>query len=791
MFHTDSQYHNRATPTWKYSLLWGALAFAMGLPVYAAESSITPSSASVKSFSIPTAPLAQTLREIAKVSGKTIRFEATDVQNLQAPAIQGTLDPVAAVQQALSNSGLTMSTLPNGSIQVHVHRLGAITVTATRSEAEQGFKASRSETATRSGADLKEVPQAITVVTAKVIETQQAQSVQDLLQNVAGVVTRESAQGVASYQVRGFTQTSTLSNGVNNPYSSSTNVAGIDRVEVIKGPQAILSGGDSLGGAVNIVTKKPTAERIRDVSVSYASHNDISTIVDIGDAITQDKKLSYRVVGSLARADRNDAGFDGRENDYLLASLRWKDDRTDVTAGVSYDDSYTPQNRYTLGLLGGVQDIPSIRLGNQHDGLQLKSKSAFYDFEHTLTSWVTAVSRLQYTDIEQDLNVWNVRYPSNTAEMIMAFGNSNNIQKHKVLSGDHYLRFDFDTGVVRHKLSAGINHSAVESTQTEWFVSSGQTAAVYGDQIEFPDIRIPLNLWSVNNTESKSYGYFVQDLISINDFHILLGLRHNKKTFKPSTTVYPNMGNFTTVLAEQERDTTNFNAGIVYDLTANTSIYASYSEGFLPQTPAGSLCGGGNDFPDMETKNKEIGIKGETPTAGLSWSVAAYQLDQSNRLETNPAAGYCWQPRDAYRVKGLELEAAGQLLPGLNVIFNYSYNDTEDKGNHLNLAGAQPEHQASLWTTYDFQDEALQGFGASLGVTAFSNSRLGYTSSDAFAPGGARVDAGVSYQRGKDWSLRLGVKNLFDRTLYGYAGSSLFVPVYEGRTATITWKYSF
>ena len=786
MFHTNFK-ANMIRPTLNYSLLWGAIACVMGLPIHAETNNTSIShTQNVNHYSIASGPLATALREISRTSGITIKFDSVDVQDANAPTISGSMTTAEAVQHALSESGLTMSILANGSIQVAMHRLGVITVTASRSEAEQGFKASRSSTATRSGAELKEVPQAVTVVTAKVIETQQAQSVQDLLQNVAGVVTNESAQGVASYRVRGFASGG-VSNGISNPYASSTNVAGIDRIEVLKGPSAILSGADSLGGVVNIVTKKPTAERIRDVTVGYASHRDVSTAVDVGDAITENEKLSFRVVAAGAQADHNDAGYDGRENSYLLSSLRWKDDATDLTVGFSYDDSYSPQNRYTYGF-NGVQDIPSMRLGGRHNGIEVLSKSGFYDLEQIIQPWLTVISRMQYTDTDQDLSVWNTFFPMSVENMIMGMGNTNNVQNYETLSGDHYARFEFDTGTVSHKLSTGINHTRTKYTQTEY---SGSTLAVdvYGDQVDFPDMRSAENLWSITKGDSSSIGYFAQDLLSWNDWHVLLGARRTKSTYEPTKTTYPNF-NSTSTSDKASRTSSSFNAGIVYDLTANISIYASYANGFTPQTPSGVMCDGGTNFEDMETKSKEIGIKGESPEGALSWSVAAYQQEQNNVLD-EVAPTYCYKLLKGSEVKGLEIETAGRILPGWNMTFNYTYNDTKNIGNPDEVAGAQPDHQASLWTTYDFQGGSLAGYGLSLGITAFSESRLGYTAEDTMAPGGARVDVGASYQSDDEWSLRLGVKNVFDRTLYGYAGTPLYVPVYEGRNINLTWKYSF
>jgi iron complex outermembrane receptor protein len=776
-------------PRLKYSMLCAAVLVVFGQSLHAetASSPAPTSSPALHSYHLAAGPLAASLREISRISGTSIRFEAPDVQDAKAPAINGSLDAVAAVQQAIADSGLTMSVLPNGVIQVYIHQLGAITVTASVSEAERGFKASRSDTATRSGAALKEVPQAISVVTAKVIETQQAQSVQELLKNVAGVVVNETAQGVTQYKIRGFSQTGGMVNGTNNSYASSTNVAGIDRVEVIKGPTAILSGADVLGGAVNIVLKKPTAERIRDVQLSYGSHQDLSGSIDIADAITQDQKLSYRLIWSKARADHNYAGYDGRENDYVMGALRWKDDRTDLTVGVSRDKSYSAQNRYTFAF-DYIRPTPTNRLGNPHDGVKVDSKTAYYDFEQTLLPWLTLVSRVQYSEIEQDLNVWNTRYPLDTDNVTVMMANSNNVADYKILSGDHYFRVNFDTGNANHKLSTGINHSTTKQSFAEYSTDE-VPVEVYGAQVEFPNQRSAANLMQIMDTKSKNYGYFLQDLITWGDFHVLLGARRNNKTTDPSETYYPSFGQ--TVYGKKSVSKGNsYNAGVVYDLTANTSLYASYAEGFYPQSPTGTFCGAGSNFPDMETSNKELGLKGESPSGGLSWQLAAYQLDQSNVLEMDTARN-CYVAHDSLQIKGVELETSGRILPGWNVIFNYAYNNTKDTSDSDNLPGMQPKHQASVWSTYDFQAEQLRGLGLALGITAYSASRLGYLADDPMAPGGARVDAGISYQHGDDWSVRLNLKNLFDRTLYGYAGTTLYVPVYDGRTATLTWKFSF
>ncbi|WP_409160552.1 TonB-dependent siderophore receptor [Pectobacterium sp. B2J-2] len=794
MFRTESRENSGAARSASPILRKTALCVALGLilaeiPFAQAQEPAPVAVDAVIDYAIPAGPLASTLREISRVSGQGIRFETRDVQDHQAPAVQGHRNVVAAVQEAISLSGLTMTVLANGNVAVFMPELDKVTVTAERSEAETGFKASRSETATRSGADLLDVPQAVTVVTAKVIETQQAKSVQEVLKNVAGVVTRESAQGLPSYSIRGFTQTSTLSNGITDPYSSFTNIAGIDRVEVLKGPQAILSGSDSLGGAVNIVTKKPTAETVRDVTLSYGSHQDRSGTLDLAGALTDDKKLSYRLIGSLAKASYNEGGYKGRDDKYLLSQLRWKDEATDITVGASYGEQFSPQGRYTFALNGGIQPTPTMRFGSKDSGVNLRGRTFFYSLEHAFSPHVTFVSHLQRSLTMQDLNVFLPLYPVNEADTILRYSNTNTVTNIRTTSGDHYLRFDFDTGPLSHTLSTGINHTNTHTSLDTYSGNSFSVSAYDNAQYNFiPLTRDDNSLFSRYSGNEQQYALFAQELLRYGDWSVLVGLRRTKYESGPYSTDYT-QSNTSSDTSKDSMSKTTPNLGLVYNVTANTSVYTSYSEGFSPQFTSTARCGGGTNYDPMETVNKELGFKHNSSDGAFALSSAVFQLDQNNRLEYDNA-GSCYYQRGAKRVRGFEFESSGRLTEGWNLIFNYTYAQSKDREKATEVAGAEPRHQASLWTTYDFQSGALSGFGLSGGISAYSKSRLGTTGSSPMVPGGARVDVGASYAR-DDWSLRLGVQNLFDSDLYGYSVTTLYVPVKQGRTATLTFTKSF
>lgn len=254
------------------------LVISMATAVSAQAASVRPATHAAKPddatlhFALPAEPLAETLRAIGQVSGRPVRFRPSDVEGIQAPAIQGDFPPVAALQRAVAGSKVTMSSEPGGGWVVFVPAaMSAVTVTANVNEAESQFQATRSDTSSRSGSDLMDLPQSETIITSAVMQSQQATSVEDVLQDVSGVQTTAASQGAASLNIRGLSAT-TLSDGLANTFATSANVAGVERIEVLKGPQAVLAGSNSLGGAVNIVVKKPTPDPIANMTLQYGTY---------------------------------------------------------------------------------------------------------------------------------------------------------------------------------------------------------------------------------------------------------------------------------------------------------------------------------------------------------------------------------------------------------------------------------------------------------------------------------------------------------------------------------------
>jgi hypothetical protein len=190
--------------------------------------------------------------------------------------------------------GLNVAILPGADGGLSV--VGDIVVTARRDEAETNVLVRQASTSDRTGLSLREQPRNTQVISAKTIEEQQGLSVVDALQNAGGVTAQaNNYAGNPSYTVRGF-YAAGLVNGL--PGGAAQPIANVERVEILKGPDAILSGFGSLGGNINVVTKKPSAEERLTASMDAGSLGLVRGVIDANNAINADKTLSGRVVAS-------------------------------------------------------------------------------------------------------------------------------------------------------------------------------------------------------------------------------------------------------------------------------------------------------------------------------------------------------------------------------------------------------------------------------------------------------------------------------------------------------------
>lgn len=745
---------------------------------------VAPASATdVAEYDLPAASLAQTIAAITRASGLSIIVDQGVSTDTRVPAVRGRLSGREALSQALTGTGLSID---QQGTSLRVSLVQAVSIVAKRDKAESSFKADRSDTATRSGTYLMDVPMAVTIVTSKVLESQQATSTLEALRNVSGVGLALTPQGRPEFSVRGFTETSQTTNGIADRSAAQADVGTVERIEVLKGPQAILAGGDSLGGGVNVVTKRPTVDTVRELTLQFGSGADRSVSGDVAGALSEDKRWSYRLIGSSVRSGETEAGFAGRHNDSLMPSLRFKDASTDLTFSASFSEGRVPVPDYTFASASGkILSPPDLLLGTRQDGVDNRQLRVGYELEQSISSGWTMVSRMHQVRDRLQLHLWSpfAQMPDEAGALYGLFAATNDTTDSRQLSGDHYARLQFGTGPVRHKLSVGFGHENYRAVQVQYEGDVQQLALYPAAAAQLPDPRASkLNPFQ-SNIAQQQRAIYAQDLMSFEDWSLLVNLRRTRYEQAQSFT----FDSSTTTLSPSTVYATTPGAGLVYRWSESTSLYASYSEGFVPQSTP--LCSGGL-APPIESKNKEIGAKFEFAQGRLSLTSALYEIQQINSpvvvLPDN-----CVEVKPSRKTQGFEIDLQGELIAGWSVLGNYTFGKASDAMDSKARITATPRHKLSLWSTYQLGFAKLPGLSLGLGVTATSRMAGNTDQAEPFdIPGQVQLDASLAYAQPK-WSLNFGIKNVADRRLYGASVSNVYVPVLQSRSFMLTLQRRF
>ena len=209
----------------------------------------------------------------------------------------------------------------------------------------------------------------------------------------------------------------------------------------------------------------------------------------------------------------------------------------------------------------------------------------------------------------------------------------------------------------------------------------------------------------------------------------------------------------------------------MYQPSKSVSLYTSYSQSFLPTS---GFNPDGRAFKPTKGTQYEAGIKADFLDGKLSTTLAAYQITKTNITIQDPNDRNFQIQVGEQRSQGIELDIAGEILPGWKVIGSYAYTDAEvtkdiDISVGNKLLGV-PENQASLWTTYEIQKGDLKGLGFGLGLF-YVGERTAFSDNSVELPNYLRTDAAIYYRRDR-LNAAINIRNLFDtdyfRNSYGY-----------------------
>ncbi|MEH2336464.1 TonB-dependent siderophore receptor [Nostoc sp.] len=657
---------------------------------------------------------------------------------------------------------------------------------------EGSYNVPDATTATKTSTPVRDIPQSIQVVPRQSWQDQGAVNTIDALRSVGVVQGFNSPSNGDVFTIRGFQTSNLLHNGLKDytegAISGQTQLANIERIEVLRGPASVLYGQGNPGGTINYVTKQPLSEPYFAASTTFGSYSFYQPTIDISGSLNSDKTLLYRLNTSYISTESFVDFFYNQR--YIIAPvLSWQISKN---TKLTFESEFRDQQQYPRTGLPAVGTVLPNRNGKIPLSLNTLDEDARNNRRSILLSYNLEHRFSDNWSLVNAFLVRSIRYRTDSANSgsLRPDGLTLNRTQQNYIGApaaddeyalDNHVVGKFKTGSLQHELVAGFDLYRDISQFDQTMRAIGTIDVfnpVYGQPVGRLLSRID------QKTKNDQLGFYVQDIVKLtNNLNLVLGGRgdfiDNKVT------------NFLNASANQSQSDFAFSprVGLVYKPIQPVSLYASYSQSFSQNI--GTTFGGSLFKPSTGTQY-EVGVKGDFLSGRLSSTLALYQLTLSNVLTPDPNRPTTFNIQTGeQRSRGIELNVTGEILPGWNVIAFYAYTDgqvTKDERYIGNQLVNVPENSASLWTTYTFAKGNLQGLGFGLGLF-YVGEWQGDLINSFSVPSYLRLDAAVYYRLDR-LRFALNLKNLSDVEYFTPRTINLVYPedpfIVKG---TVSWEF--
>lgn len=674
-----------------------------------------------------------------------------------------------------------------------------LTVTAdpnTTAEATNGYQPLNTSTATLTNMPMLDIPQVVNTVSDKVLADQHATTLDEALYNVSNVVQTNTLGGTQDAFVRrGFGANrdgSIMTNGLRTVLPRSFNAA-TERVEVLKGPASTLYGILDPGGLINVVTKRPEKTFGGSLSATSSSFGGGTGQVDVTGPI-DGTRLAYRLTGEYQDEDywRN---FGNERSTFIAPSLTWFGEDATVTVLYSHRDYKTPFDRGTIFDLNTKKAVNvdrKTRFDEPFNVTDGQSDLAQLNAEYRLNSQWTAKFDYSYSqDKYSDNQARVMAYDSKTGNLTRRVdATQGSTQRMHTTRAD--LQGNVDIAGFYNEILTGVSYENYDLLRTDMI----RCKNVKDFNIYNPSYGSLGKCTTVSASDSdqtikqESYSAYAQDALYLTDKWIAVaGMRYQYYT------QYAGKGRPFNVNTDSRDDQWTPKLGLVYKLTPAVSLFANYSQTFMPQSSIASYIG---DLPPETSNAYEIGAKFDL-FDGITANIALFDIHKRNVLYTE-SIGDETVAKTAGRVRsqGVEVDLAGSLTENTNIIASYGYTDAkvlEDPDYAGKPLPNVPRHTGSLFLTYDIHN-AFAGNTLTLGGGGHGVSRRSATNgADYYLPGYFVADAFAACKMKLQYpvTLQVNVKNLFDKTYYtsSIATNNLGNQIGDPREVQFTVKMEF
>ncbi|MEM6475004.1 MAG: TonB-dependent siderophore receptor [Pseudomonadota bacterium] len=677
--------------------------------------------------------------------------------------------------------------------------------------------------------DALETPQVDQVLDADLLREANALDLNQALDLSASVARQNNFGGLwNSFSVRGFQgdinlPSGYLVNGFNagRGFGGPRDLAGIEAVEVLKGPRSALYGRGEPGGTVNLVTKRPDFETSGYVQFQGGSFDfyrgDVDFQTTLGDNVGIRLVGFYEDAGSFRETVETERyGFypsiTAELGENTRATYEFEYTRQDIPfdRGVIFSDQFGFSPRETFTGEPGDGPIETEVTGHQ------------FEIQHDFSDNWSLLTGIGYRETSLTGNASENNFGSR--QLFLRDGDTiTRFFRFRDFDSEYFvaraeLAGEFETGALRHRLIFGADYDRFENSL---FILRFRPPFVPADaDLSLLDPAVYLSLSASNpiygqfpqpvpgpNTDREEvlqgFGFYIQDQINITDrFQIRIGGRFDD--FEQDLT---NLRATPATTTSSMSDRFSPQVGAVYQVDDGVSLYASYGEGFRQQTGSDFE---GNQFAPNITESAEIGIKADlgaySEKVDGSISLTLFQVDQSNILNNDDrpeavAAGFFLFTAGEARSRGIEFDANLDFDSGFNLFVSYAYTDAEYLTTTLDESGFgatidagdplinSPEHQLSILASQEINIGQMPAqFGGGL---LHVSERNGFAGFDFDLPAYTTVRAFAELEVVDGLVLRADVDNLFDETFYTNSFADVWVQPGAPRTFRATARFSF
>jgi outer-membrane receptor for ferric coprogen and ferric-rhodotorulic acid len=813
-------------------LLQASLAFGAGSqPLFAAEPA---ASVSQKTYNIAAGPLGAALASFATQAGVLLSFDPAMAQDKTSNGLHGRYTTSDGFEQLLRGSGLSIRQEANGSYVLikaaatHANAEYLLPDVNVRSSRERVVSASEGtgsyasmgpvSFATRLPLTARQTPQSISIMTRQRIEDENLRSIETVLDRTPGISVQNigasrfsifsRGYGIDNYQIDGIlTATDIVSQNI--PQSQADLII-YDRVEVLRGATALLTGAGDPSGTINLVRKKPTQTYTGYASIGAGSWDRARTELDISGPMNAAGSVRGRFVAAYEQGDTHINDYKTRKS--VLYGVVEADlaESTLLRVGLDYQDS-DPRGQSATGMplfySNGQQTSfsPSTNSASRWSKNEIEVYNAFFNLEQQLRNdWTLKLSGNHlYGERDYSLAYASWGFPDQASgNGVRLYGGLGSAVQRQT-GFDANLQGPFELWGLQQNFVVGFNWSEFEN-----FHRPMRGAAIEGRNV---------NIYTWDNQTArptdtgqklmdydgwqKQYGtYSMLRLKPREDLALIAGARVSNYEYQLSQ-IYtsPASAANNRLTNMQESGVVTPYAGIVYDINKTHSLYASYTSIFKPQSLRDRS---GAVLDSREGHNYEIGLKSDFFDGSLNSAIALYEIRQDNLAEADPGQTVpgTTPVQAAYRAvsgaitRGLDMEMNGELAEGWQLSASYNLSDTKDADGER-IRTIFPRQMAKLWTSYRLPGEWNK---LTIGGGANWQDRIYYTATSAgLSLKGeqeryAVVNLMARYDINKQLSATLNINNLFDKEYLQGLDNTFFTGIYAPiRNVWLNLRYQF